>query len=307
MSRLVQRRFFAQWGLLLGFPGAMGCERTTALEVRRPRSAPQGFDPADFLTNDLDLVVRLDLKQLRLALGPDALMKLRAQAEIQGAKTGTFGQALEQADSAWLALRPSVSATTTDSVLVLSGDFSTTDLHRQEPASWSPAQDLGGLIRVYERRRSAQRAEPARAYAHGDDTLVFVSEAEIDSVERVIAVGPDEERLEPIARGLLSFQLRPRAFPVLLAKRAPKLSGLLEQAQKVSGFLESEGEALEVSLEVQFLTEQAAAEALNLIRQLLEVGKELYPKLAEALNALKTRVQGASLLLSVRLSQSYFR
>jgi len=307
MSRLVPRRVFAQLSLLLGFPGALGCERSTAFEVRRPGAAPQVFDATDFLTNDLDLVVRLDLKQLRLALGPDALLKLHAQAENQGAKTGAFGQALEQAHSAWLALRPSVSAATTDSVLVLSGDFSTTDLHRQDPATWSPALALGGLLRVYERRGSAKRAEPARAYAHGDDTLVFVSVAEIDSVERVIAAGPDEKRLEPMASGLLSFQLRPRVLPVFLAARAPKLSGLLEQARKVSGLLESEGETLKVSVEMLFLTEQAAAEALSLIRQLLAVSKELYPKFGGALNALQTQAQGVSLLLSVRLSQSYFR
>ncbi|MDX2052028.1 MAG: hypothetical protein SFV15_06535 [Polyangiaceae bacterium] len=286
----------------VGFLGLAGsCDSTQFPEPRRPASAPRIFDGLDFIPRDLDVVVRLDLEQIRLALGAHVLNQLRAQSTFGSTTPGALDSALDTARTAWLGFRPAASTELLDSVLVFSGRFARRELHTEAPKTWAPAEDLGGLLRRYQRLGAVRRAEPARAYLRGDDLLAFVSAVEIDSVERVLAQGADPDRLQPVARGLVSFALRPRALPMSLHQRAPKLAERLGRARRIRGAVDAEGDWLEAVVEIDFSSEVEAAEAVALSRELLVVAKELYPKLAQFIASAELDAQGPVLVLKARL------
>ena len=253
-------------GMLLSLGAACGGSRPA------PPRAPALATPVDAVPPDLDLVLRVDLAKVRAALGPQGVASLRGEAADAVAETREelVERVLEASDTAILAL---LLPHETDNVLVLAGHFSALCVDRALRASGCSAPvDLGGDVRRFDRGGKLSRSSPARVYAFANERLVFVSAAEIDSVEAVLERQRAPSSLKPQARGVLAFAASLRTLGTTLVDRYPELADAIGPADAVQGVLDSTatGLGLEVALE---LPSEASAErtsaALGRIRQAL--------------------------------------
>jgi hypothetical protein len=240
-----------------------------------PPRAPALSTPNDAVPPDLDLVLRVDLAKVRSALGPQGVASLRGEAGEAVAETreALVEQALAATDTAILALRPELLPHETDNVLVLAGHFGELGVDRALRVSgWSAPVDLGGDVRRFDRGGKISRSSPARIYAFSNDRLVFVSAAEIDSVEAVLERHRAPSSLKPQSRGVLAFAARLRTLGTTLIDRYPELADAVGPATALQGVVDATptGLGLEVALE---LPSEASAErtsdALGRIRQAL--------------------------------------
>ena len=263
-------------GALLGF--ACRPER-----IGPPPSAPRPgtVRAADAIPADLDLVVRLDLHKIRDTLGGPAMTALseRAVQGLRGADSATDALllgALEQTDTLWLGVRPTRTLSAADSVWVMSGRFPHFDPHRAESTPrFGPPLDLGGDLRRYDRAHPAVRSAPARIYVHGDDLLISLSEAEIDSVERSFEEQRGAPPLEPAEKGVFSLVARPQVLPLSLFAGVESVRRLLRSAHRLELNADLTGSGLDATLALKFEDAAAAeqvAQALTEMRDALRAG-----------------------------------
>lgn len=263
------RRAFAV--LVLAIPLALGCGGRT---VGPPPASPALTRGADALPADLDLVVRLDLRRVQSALGPELVRELRRAAELSSGKDGTealVARMLEQADVLLLGVRPRLAASL-DHVLVLEGRFSGFDPSSlpAEPR-WRQPEDLGGDVRRWDRRALPGRGAPARIYAWSDRVIVLASAVEIDSTERAVELGEREGAVVPPSKGVLSFAARTVPLVVALEERSPELARILSSAQRLEGSAEIDATGIHVDLAL----EVDGPETAHHLRDLLEALSKL--------------------------------
>lgn len=269
--------------------------------VRRvppPPPAPVVQAPADAIPGDLDVVVRLDLAAMKGALGQLALRELEARALGSASAEALVGAALRRADTAWFAFRPGLPPELTDNVLVLRGDFA--DLEAPSPP-WALARDLGGGFRRLDHEAPAGRAQPARLYRRDDDLLVFVSEAELDSVELVLERGATVDRVEAPNEGALAVAARAPILARLVYADAPAAARLLDQARLVSAHVELTAAGLAGELDVEFREPTTADDAARASRVLGAALKEQGGPLATVLEGVDISAVGTSLVVRVEL------
>ena len=257
-----------------------------------PPSAPRVSHPESAIPADLDVVIRLDLRRIRETLGPAEMAEQSARAvrQLHGTDDATDAlllRALSQTDTLWLGLRPTHGLDAADNVLVMSGHFSDFDPRRAEstPPFGLPL-DLGGDVRRYDRPHPNSRSAPARIYRHGDDLIVSLSEAEIDSVERSFEEQRGAPGLEPIEKGVLSAALRPRALPKGLFAGAEPLQRLAERAERIELNADLTGAGLSASLALKFADPSTAEQlgtALTELRDALRGGSGRLAKFAARL------------------------
>jgi len=272
------------FGVLLSFGAACGGSRPA------PPRAPALATPADAVPPDLDLVLRVDLAKVRSALGPQGIASLRGEAGDAVAETrdALVERALEASDTAILALRPELLPHEADNVLVLAGHFGALGVDRALRASgWSAPVDLGGDVRRFDRGGKISRSSPARVYAFADERLVFVSAAEIDSVEAVLERHRASSSLKPQARGVLAFAARLRTLGTTLIDRYPELADAIGPAGAVQGVVDATptGLGLEVALELPSeASAERTAESLGRIRQALAASAGKMAAMAQSAN-----------------------
>jgi hypothetical protein len=232
-------------------------------------TTPSFVQPRHAIPADLDVVMRVDLARIRATLGAPALAMLRRRAVDDDANdagaTELVADVLERADTVWVGLRPGATAAVTDSVIVARGNFAGIDVksYSAKPA-FSAARDLGAGWRVHE-RTPRSRAAPAQVYGHVDDVLVLVTEAEIDSVERIFEGAAGGEPLEPPERGLLSVVARPRPFAAQLEARSKAAARFLRQSDLFEGVVEFTADAVRVQLSLRMVDEGSARRAADAI------------------------------------------
>ncbi|HWP09184.1 MAG TPA: hypothetical protein VNN72_25750 [Polyangiaceae bacterium] len=241
-----------------------------------PPRAPSITTPADALPGDLDLVVRVDLEKVRAALGPAGAELMRRGTGALPSDPGTelVARALERTSVAFLALRPELVPGEADNVLVLSGRFADLGLDQAlASAGFASPVDLGADVRRFDRKTKVGRAAPARIYVFRNEQLVFVSAAELDSVEAVLERGMRPSPLRPREQGVLAFAARLRALRYGIAQRYPSIARAVGDAAGVEGSIDAtpEGLGLDLSLELPSeLDAQASAEALGRVKEALE-------------------------------------
>ncbi len=204
-----------------------------------PPAAPRVTGAADFIPADLDVLARLDMAQVRAALGAVAIASL--SRELSARQAGTENQetgqtepllleSLLDADVVYLAYRPSPALLPLDRVLVVQGHFAPII---KAPQGFSGGTDLGGDVRRWERERTQPlaRSSTARLYALGDRVRAFVSEAELDSVDRALEGLSEPRLLVAPEEGALSLATRPRLL-------APWVNGTLRELLQDSKSLE---------------------------------------------------------------------
>jgi hypothetical protein len=204
-----------------------------------PPDAPHVTRPLSAMPADLDVVLRIDLKRIRDTLGVPAMAAISEQAlrGLHGTDSATDQLRLKllgETDTLYLGLRPGASLDVADSVFVMVGKFPGFDPERAEssPRFLRPV-DLGGDMRRFDRASPPARGAPARFYARGDDLVVSVSEAEIDSVERTLEQGRGMPSLEPLEKGVLSAVARPGALPSELFAGSHTLQELADRARRI--------------------------------------------------------------------------
>jgi len=281
-------RLGGRWRLCLGalLALASGCQTQ---RIGPPPNAPSLTRASDAMPADLDLVVRLDLRKIRDTLGGPAMTAIseRAVQGLHGADSATDAlllSALQRTDTLWLGMRPTSTLAVLDSVFVLSGHFPNFDPHRAASTpSFGPAIDLGGNLRRYDRARPPARSAPARIYVHGDDLLVSLSEAEIDSVERSLEEQRGAPPLEPTEKGVFSAVARPQGLPLSLFSGADSLRRLLQNSQRLELNADLTGAGVDATLALKFedaaLAEQVAR-ALTEMRDALGGGAGRLAKFA---------------------------
>jgi hypothetical protein len=245
--------------LSLSIPTA-GC----ATSRPAPPRAPSLESPGDAIPPDLDLVIRIDVGRVRSALGPTALGLIQgvgASATARGSAEEIVLRALDRADVVLVGARVD-RGQGLDTVIVLEGRFGGV---APAPAGWGLPADLGGDVRRWDRPGRGPRESPARIYAFGDERLVVLSEAEIDSVEAVLEEGLPPSSLTPRSRGLLAFVARLRGVRDQLKARAPLFADTLRGATRVEGSLEPSDNGLTLDLSIEVESEESAERAAKLI------------------------------------------
>lgn len=215
-------------------------------------ATPRVTSAAELIPPDLDVVVRLDLGRMKATLGAMTLELVSRDLLTRGAgdertePDALLLASLLEADVVYLGYRPSPLLLPLDRVLSLQGRFAPLT---KTPAGFSGLVDLGADVRYWDRQpgKTSDRASPARLYVLGDRVRAFVSEAEIDAVERSLDGLAGPRRLEPPEEGTLSLAARPR----LLGKLAGgTLRELLEDSRSLElvADLQSDQARLRLSL-----------------------------------------------------------
>jgi hypothetical protein len=237
-----------------------------------PKAAP-ALPPAPAITSavelippDLDVVVRLDLARVKAALGVTALTALSRQvlAHDNGGQEPDelVVASLLAAEQVYLAYRPSPLWAPLDRVLALQGHF---EQLVRPPTGFSGATDLGRDLRYWDSRAApSSRGGVARVYALGDRVRAFVSEAELDAVERTLDGMGSARRLEPPEEGTLSLAARPGLLGRLAGHGT--LRELLEDAKALRAVADLESDGVRLKLELLLSGAEQA-------RQLASAGK----------------------------------
>ena len=295
------RRSLAVLGLLLGAL-ACGPERVRPPEV----APPSARQPSAVIPADLDVALRLDLGKIRTALGASTLSRLRQRASERVAKEPELSRfiadALLRTDTLWVALRPNERPELLDSVTILKGRFKELEPrdYRLEPR-FGPAQDLGGGWRLYERSSVRARSDPARLYVRHDELMVLVSTAEIDSVERQLELRAGDEHLEPVAKGVVSFDARPGALASIIEQRSYRLARLLGAARRIRGHADLNAHGLSAELELVLPTAGDASEAGQAMAKITRAVSEASSQTAQLARGLTVEVVNRSIVLRLKL------
>ncbi|MBK7582120.1 MAG: hypothetical protein IPI67_18180 [Myxococcales bacterium] len=269
--------------------------------------APAFAQPSDAIPADLDVALRIDLSRIRAVLGESAFEVLRHASNGSGANDdrqseALMAEALQRADAVWIAFRPGKSTADIDSVTILRGHFAKLDPRKfaTRPA-WGPSSDLGGGWRRYDRARPKARGAPARIYARTDELLVFVSTAPLDSVERRLEAGVADPHLEPVEKGVISLDARPRPLARLLGDRSPTLARLLLQAERLRLTAGLEPDGLDAELELALGGASEAREVAASLGALAQAAAGAQGLTAKVLEGLQVEAVANRVVVRLRL------
>ncbi len=291
------------WVAMFAVIGMVACAR----ERRPPPPAPQVYRPADTIPGDLDAVIRIDIGRIRARLGEQIMDSVRARMQL--ASDDPPGErllydALDRADTVWLAFRPGPDFAPTDNVVVLRGAFS--DIrprHYAGAAPWGPPVDLGGDWRRLD-REAPKRSAPARVYFRSTDLVVVCSEAEIDSVERSIELQRGDPHVDPPDRGAVAVEVRLPTIANVTAGRVPRLAALLAQGRKLRGSADLDASGLDVEVEALFGVAADAEALADLTRDLLQRYQAGGPIARLLATRVKVSVSDATAVATLRLNDA---
>jgi hypothetical protein len=210
------------------------------------------------------------------------------------AADGLVVASLLSAEQVYLAYRPSPLWAPLDRVLALQGRF---EQLVRPPLGFSAATDLGRDVRYWDAKAApAGRGGVARIYSFGERVRVFVSEAELDAVERTLDGLGSPRRLEPPEEGTLSLAARPRLLGSLAGNGL--LRELLEDAKVLHAVAELESDGVRLKLEL-LLSGASQAEQLASAGQLA-----LSRALGDAVLDVTLRAESERVVLTARLTRA---
>ncbi|MES1187505.1 MAG: hypothetical protein ABUL60_27045 [Myxococcales bacterium] len=280
--------------LLLGM-GAVACG-PKPLPPLPP--APALSSAAELIPADLDVVVRLDLARVKAALGATVLTALAHDVLARDSAGPDPDElvvgSLLAAEQVYLAYRPSSLWTPLDRVLALQGRF---EPLLRAPNGFGGATDLGRDLRYWDAKvPPATRGGVARIYALGDRVRAFVSEAELDAVERTLDGAASPRRLQPPEEGTISLAARPRLLGRLAGSGS--LRELLEDAKSLTAVADLESDGVRLKLELLLASADEA-------EQLARAGKLVLSRaLGDTKLEVTLRAESERVLLAAQLSRA---
>ncbi|HEX3776188.1 MAG TPA: hypothetical protein VHV51_17070, partial [Polyangiaceae bacterium] len=162
--------------------------------------------------------------------------------------------------------------------------------------------DLGAGFRRYDRAAPKTRAAPARIYTRGDDLIVSLSEAEIDSVERALEERRGAPPLEPPEKGALSAVARPRVLPSSLFDSAPALERLAQHATRLELSADLTSAGVDAALSLKFEDSSTANRVGSALTELRDALKNSPGRLAKL--AARLEVTNAAEFVTLHLTSS---
>ena len=269
MSSRRAPKFASTASLLLGLALALaGCGSSAAPSKgsRASAAAPaidRRLDPAEIFPADLDLVVRLDVARMRSSIGPAAASAMAARAARE-AGDDVLRAALACADVVWLGARVR-DLDAGDHVVLVEGSSCTPEL---DLANWKEQPSRNKSLKIFDRVDPPRRAGTGRVIVFGDHAAAFVSPMELDSVARVLEVGPDARRGNPVAEGVVSLDVRADRLPPSLEQKFPSIAAILAGLERVRGTAVVVDEGVQIDVQILSPTAKGAEKALRFLTAL---------------------------------------
>ena len=207
------------------------------------------------MPRDLDLVVRLDLTAVRSSLGSEAAAALLEAALDASSLDDAVRSAVANAAVLRIGSRLDDFAEG-DHVIVLEARRGS--LAPPSPDAWLVASSDNPRVLRRVSARLRRRRESSEMFDL-EGGRVLASPVEAPSVRRLLVYGPDRDRGEPEARGMLSATYRPRGPSRELERRYPSLGKLLGEVAFVDGVLEERAGRLEISIHLRCRTAKGSA------------------------------------------------
>jgi hypothetical protein len=241
-----------------------------------PKALPEGsaapaatvFEATDLIPQDLDLVVRVNLAKVRDSLGPEPSQELMDRAFEDRKAEGIVHQALAEADAVWVGLRLA-DLDAGDRVMVVRA-------HRKpvkpDPIAWTSGGAAIAGVQHFDPKVPPARSGTGRIFRVGARDAVFVSPVEVMSVDRVMRRGPDPDRGQPEARGLLSLDYRARRLSPGLENRFPSLSSLVAGVERINATVAVTGRQLDLEGRIRCKTPQAAIKVIRFLETIQNLG-----------------------------------
>ncbi len=220
-------------------------------------------EPAEFLPNDLDFVVRIDAARLRKEPAIDEAARGFAKAGGSNMLRAIV-PSLARSRAIFVGARFMPDGFHGDGVVAI--DRSPPDEPNEQgplDASFHRIEPSGVGFAIFERATDA-RDEAALEVELEKGGIVLATLAEADAVLRVARLGSDADRLDPPARGLASFVGKSSGPPAGAAILERMARGL----QRYTGVVEG-GDAIHLEAELVYTTAEAAAEAASVARSIL--------------------------------------
>jgi hypothetical protein len=249
----------------------------TACRGASPPSQPQpdswrATTLAELFPEDLDFVVRIDATRIRenpLLSGVVHDIGKASGSELLGSAKTAF----DDAKTVWVGTRWMSDGFHGDGVLAIERDPPRgAEAHRMDAQRVAARSDVRRLsvpypdVEVFERQASA-RGEAVLEVVMIGRGFVLATAAEADAVLRVVRSRPDEERLDPPARGLVSFAGRMRKGGSFADDRAGgAFRKLAEGLVDYAGSLD-ERDGIEVEASLTYVSPAAALRAAERARE----------------------------------------
>jgi hypothetical protein len=245
-----------------------GC-RAPSLGSPRPRFEHLG--PSEFLPNDLDFVVRIDLARLRNEPAFGDLGRRLASAG-SSALLQSILPVLERSRAVFVGGRFMADGFHGDGVVAIETNSSAADTETNVDPAFRRIEPSPAHLSIFE--RNLARRDEASLQVVLDGGIVLATPAEEDAVLRLVRLGPDQDRVDPPALGLASFAARTRA------RTGTFLHGVDEGLARCVGSLEA-AQSIQVEAELFYTSEDGASRAAAALRSLLD-------RLARASGPLRT-------------------
>jgi hypothetical protein len=256
-----------------------------------PQPISRKLEPNEIMPADLDVVVRVDLARLKDALGAEPEKQLAARLGTDPA----VADAIRSGRAATLGLR-SIDLERGDHVLVVEGDMKR---FTPDAASFEAQPSANDKVKVFARKTPTARSGTEVLVLMDDRAVAFASPSEADAVLRVLAEGADDDRGQPTAEGLLSFDMRPRRLSAELEQRFPSIARLVSQVQRVRGSVHVEADALVLRMQV-IAKSESSAERVTRFFSVLKEGAD--PQGASALlRSLEVEPLGGVVVVRLRV------
>ncbi|MDF3066916.1 MAG: hypothetical protein K0R38_2517 [Polyangiaceae bacterium] len=255
-----------------------------------PPPAPRVVAAAELIPPDLDVIARLDMAKMKAALGGLTPQLLSREVLARGNADGEepeelVVESLLEADVVYLGYRPSSLFLPLDRVLALQGRFSPIT---KTPPGFLGGIDLGADVRYWDRQRTKPlaRSASARLYAAGDRVRAFVSEAELDAVERALDRLGEPRSLSAPEEGALSLAARPRLLGKLVSGT---LRELLEDSRSLELVIDLESDMASLRASLQTSSPEHAERLASAGRAVVQAALGERAKRAE-MRAVESRV-----------------
>jgi hypothetical protein len=255
----------AKRAVAVAFTMLVACS-APAPRARAP-SKIERLAPSDFLTSDLDFVIRIDAHRLRSEPAIDLAARGLAGGDGSSMLRAIL-PALEGARAIFVGGRFMADGFHGDGILAIE-PASNAEIEAKPLDSSFHAVRAPAHLAIFERNTSA-RDEAALEIVLERGGVVLATAAEADAVLRIARSGPDADRFDPPARGLASFAGRISSVDASADEPAttPTFRRIARGLGRCSGFVEG-GDALHVEIELVYGSADAAADAVSAARSLL--------------------------------------
>lgn len=266
-TRPMPRRYFL--GALVLATINVACGSTTSRSTKSPQRKKH-YDAVELFPADLDVVVRVDLARMRIALGPMAQglsSKMSTDLKLDEA---LVLRALERARVAWIGTRIADSETG-DRVLIVEGDVEDVRPDLDTFREMDPPLLEG--VKSFERRGPLARDATARIHVLGSQMIVFVTGVEVDSVERVLLRGPDPGRRDPPAEGIVSVDVRGRRLPPQAERKFPSIGAIARGIKRMQSSVTLVDDQVRADIEVTTKSPTESTKLAKFVGALREGGQ----------------------------------